>query len=80
MCDINIITNENMKNFKISAIVLDDMGHKFNSHINYCLTDGRHHDIQMIVMCHKPAQINNLARMSCDNIYITTYNGADLFF
>ena len=33
----------------------------------------------MIVMCHKPAQINNMARMSCDTIFITTYNGADLF-
>ena len=33
----------------------------------------------MIVMCHKPAQINNTARMSCDTIYLTTYNGPDLF-
>ena len=33
----------------------------------------------MIVMCHKPAQIINTARMSCDTIYLTTYNGADLF-
>ena len=33
----------------------------------------------MIVMCHKPAQINNTARMSCDTFYLTTYNGADLF-
>ena len=30
-------------------------------------------------MCHKPAQINNLARMNCDTFCITTYNGADLF-
>ena len=30
-------------------------------------------------MGHKPAQIVNTARMSCDTIYITTYNGADLF-
>ena len=30
-------------------------------------------------MCHKPAQIINTARMSCDTIYLTTYNGADLF-
>ena len=30
-------------------------------------------------MCHKPAQIKNLAKMNCDTIYITTYNGADLF-
>ena len=32
----------------------------------------------MIVMCHKPAQINNMARMNCDTIYITNYNGSDL--
>ena len=32
----------------------------------------------MIVMSHKPTQIFNMARMSCDTIYIT-YNGADLF-
>ena len=33
----------------------------------------------MIVMCHKPAQIINTARMNCDTIYLTTYNGAVLF-
>ena len=33
----------------------------------------------MIVMCHKPAQIFNTARMSCDAIYLTTYNEPDLF-
>ena len=33
----------------------------------------------MIVMCHKPAQIINTARMSCDTIYLTTYYGTDLF-
>ena len=33
----------------------------------------------MIVMCQKPAQIDIMARMNCDSIYITTYNGADLF-
>ena len=33
----------------------------------------------MIVMCHKPAQIINTARMSCDTIYLTTYYGPDLF-
>ena len=30
-------------------------------------------------MCHKPAQIINTARMSCDTIYLTNYNGPDLF-
>ena len=33
----------------------------------------------MIVMCHKPAQIINTARMSCDTIFLTIYNGPDLF-
>ena len=33
----------------------------------------------MIVMCHKPAQIINTPRMSCDTIFLTTYNGPDLF-
>ena len=33
----------------------------------------------MIVMCHKPAQIDNTCRMSCDTIYLTTNNRADLF-
>ena len=33
----------------------------------------------MIVMCHKPAQIIDTARMSCDTFYLTTYNGAYLF-
>ena len=33
----------------------------------------------MSVMRHKPAQIDIMARMNCDTIYITTYNGVDLF-
>ena len=33
----------------------------------------------MIVMCHKPAQIINTARMICDTIYLTTFIGPDLF-
>ena len=45
----------------------------------YYFTDGRHHNIQMIVMCRKPAPIVNTASMSCDTIYSTTYNGADLY-
>ena len=30
-------------------------------------------------MCHEPPQIIKTARMSCDTIYLTTCNGADLF-
>ena len=55
------------------------MGDRLNKDIAYYFTEGRHYNIQMIVMCHKPAQIINTARMSCDTIYLTTYNGPDLF-
>ena len=71
--------SKNKSKFKDSVIVLDDMGDKINKDIAYCFTEGRHYNIQLIVMCHKPAQIINTARMSCDTIYLTTYNGADLF-
>ena len=33
----------------------------------------------MIVISHKPAQKIKTARMNCDTIHLTTYNGADLF-
>ena len=78
-CDINMITSKNKSKFKDSVIVLDDMGDNLNKDIAYYFTEGRHYNIQMIVMCHKPAQIINTARMSCDTIYLTTYNEADLF-
>ena len=69
-CDINIITKNNMHNFQNCVIVLDDMGDRLNKDIAYYFTEGRHYNIQMIVMCHKPAQITNTARMSCDTIYL----------
>ena len=78
-CDINLITSKNKSKFKGSVIVLDDMGDKLNKDMAYYFTEGRHYNIQMIVMCHKRDQIINTARMSCDTIYLTTYNGADLF-
>ena len=68
-----------MHKFQNCVIILDDMGDRLNKDIAYYFTEGRHYNIQMIVMCHKPAQIINTARMSCDNIYLTTYNGPDLF-
>ena len=74
-----MITSKNKFKFKDSVIVLDDMGDKLNNDIAYYFTEGRHYNIQMIVMCHKPAQIINTARMSCDTICLTIYNGADLF-
>ena len=79
MDDIKMITMTNKLKFQNSANVLDDMGDKFNKDIVYYFTDGRNKNIQMIVMCRKPAQIENMARMNCDTVYITTHNGADLF-
>ena len=78
-CDIKIITKNNMYKFQNCVIVLDDMGDRLNRDIGYYFTEGRHYNIQMIVMCHKPAQIINTARMSCDTNYLTTYNVPDLF-
>ena len=74
-----MITSKNKSIFKDSVIVLQDMGDKLDKDIAYYFTEGRHYNIQMVVMCHKTAQIINTARMSCDTIYLTTYNGADLF-
>ena len=68
-----------MHKFQNWVIVLDDMGDRLNKDIAYYFTEGRHYNIQMIVMCNKPAQIINTARMSCGTIYLTTYNGPDLF-
>ena len=55
---------KNKSKFKDSVIVLDEMGDKLNKDIAYYFTEGRHYNIQMIVMCHKPAQIFITARMS----------------
>ena len=55
------------------------MGDKLNKSIAYYFTEGRHYSFQRVVMCHKPAQTIDTARISCDTTYITTYNGADLF-
>ena len=77
-CDINMITKNNMHKFQNCVIVLDDMGDRLNKDIGYYFTEGRHYNIQMTVRCHKPAKIINTARMSCDTIYLTTYNGPDL--
>ena len=74
-----MITKNNMHKLQNCVIVLDDMGDRLNKDIGYYFTEGRHYDIQMIVMCHKPAQIINTARISRDTIYLTTYNEPDLF-
>ena len=49
-CDINMITSKNKSKFKDSVIVLDDMGDTLNKDIAYYFTEGRHYNIQMIVM------------------------------
>ena len=50
-CDINMITSKNKSKFKDSVIVLDDMCDKLNKDIAYYFTEGRHYNIQIIVMC-----------------------------
>ena len=55
------------------------MGDKLIKDIAYYFTEGRHNYIQIIIMCNKPAQIINTARMSSDTIYLTTYNVVHLF-
>ena len=74
-----MVTSKIKSKFKDSVPVLDDMGDTLNKDIVFYFTEGRHYNIQMIVMCHKTAQIINTARMSCDTIYLTSYNGAGLF-
>ena len=76
-----MITKNNMFKFQNCVIVLEDMGDSLNKDIGFYFTEGRHYNIQKIVMCHKPAQIINTARMSCDTNYLTylTYKGPDLF-
>ena len=54
-----MITSKSKSKFKDSVIVLDDMGDKLYEDIAYYFTEGRHYNIQMIVMCHKPAQIQH---------------------
>ena len=73
-----MISSKNMPNFKDSVIVIDDMVDKLNKDIAYYFAEGRHHNFQMIVMCHNPAQKINTARMKSDTIHLTTYNVADL--
>ena len=57
-----------MLKIKNCVIVLGHMGDKLNKDIVYYFTEGRHHIVQMIVICHKTAKIVNTDRMSCDFI------------
>ena len=54
MCDINKITSKKIDSFENCVIV--DMGRKIKNDIFDYFAEGRHDDIQMIVMKHKPAQ------------------------
>ena len=49
----NLITKNNMNKFKNCVKVLGDMVDRLNKDIAYYFTEGRHYNIQMIVMCHK---------------------------
>ena len=79
MRDINMIKMKNILKFQNSVIVFDDIVDKLNKDIVHYFTEGRHENIQKIVICHKQAHIDIMARMNCDTIYITTYNGVNLF-
>ena len=70
---------KNIPKFKNKVTVLDYMCDKFNKDLVYYFIEGSNKNIQMIVLCHKPAQINRMARMNCDTVCIKTYNRADLF-
>ena len=60
--------------------VLVDLGDKLNKKIiPYYTTEGRHYDIQMIVKCYKPAQIDNMAKIVTDTFYMSTFYWTDLF-
>ena len=74
-----MITSKNIDLFDNCLIVIDDMGTRLKCDMAEFFAGGRHDDIQMIVMGHKPAQIVIKAKMSGDTIYKTTYSGADLF-
>ena len=55
-----------------SVIVLNDIVDKLNRDIVYYFKEGRHYNIQTILMCHKAAQISNTVRMISDTNYLTT--------
>ena len=52
---------KNIEDSKDAILVLDDMDSKLNIQMNTFFTSGRHHNIQMIVICHKPAQMIRVA-------------------
>ena len=79
MFDIKEITSKNIDNVENCVIFLHDMCNEIRNDLADYFAEGRHDDIQIIVMGHKPAQIVKTPRMGCDTIFISTYNGTDLF-
>ena len=79
MCDIKALTKETIPNFNKSVIVLDDTRDKLNKNICSYFSMGGQDDIEMIALCYKSAQIDNLARMIAETFSITTYDGTDPF-
>ena len=57
--------------FRDNNLVLDEMGDKLTKDITKLFRTGRQENMKMIVMCHKPAQIVNMARTSAETIYIS---------
>ena len=76
---IEELTEKNINDFKDATLLLNDIGDQSNNQITYYFTIGRHHNIEINVMCHKPAQIDNTCRPSADTIHITIYNNAAFF-
>ena len=65
--------------FQDAILVLEDKSSKLNNQITHYLKIERHYNFQMIVMRHKPAQIDNTCRPSADTINITTHHNAAFF-
>ena len=70
----------NIEMFKDKTIVLDDMGGNiYTKNVAEIFTKGRHYHIQIIVLAHKPADVDNKVRMNINTIYITTQNSNPFF-
>ena len=67
---MNDFTADNLKIFIDCVLVIDDLVEQLNGKIKQFFSTGRHFKSQMIVMCHKPAELDNMACASADTIYI----------
>ena len=57
-----------VSDFNRCILVLNDMVVRLIKPKTLFFTIGRHEEIQMTVMCHKPAQIDKMARPSTNTI------------